>query len=69
MKSMVELHDEILEYEKTIAMDIEILSDQRERMYRKNDRDILRKMTTTLEAILYDVEKMKAWIESQLSGE
>ena len=66
-KSIIELHDEVLEYETSLKSDVEALSDLRERMYRDNDKEDLKLMIPVLNSMLYDVEKCKSWIEEQLN--
>ena len=66
-KSIIKLHDEVLEHETSLLSDVEALSDLRERMYRDNDKEDLKLMIPVLNSMLYDVEKCKSWIEEQLN--
>lgn len=66
-KSIIKLHDEVLEHETSLLSDVEALSDLRERMYRDNDTEDLKLMIPVLNSMLYDVEKCKSWIEEQLN--
>lgn len=65
-KSIIELHNEVLEHETSLLSDVESLSDLRKRMYRDNDKEDLKLMIPVLNSMLYDVVKCKSWIEEQL---
>ena len=66
-KSIIELHDGLLEHENSLLSDVEALSDLRERMYRDNDKEDLKLMIPVLNSMLHDIEKCKSWIEEQLN--
>ena len=65
-KRISETHDEMLEHEHRILSDVEALGDLRNALLKGRDmRILMQQADVILNAILYDVESYKGWIEEQ----
>lgn len=64
-KDVAQLHDDALNYEQNIEIDVEMLSEARVRMWRENDVEILKQVVPALNTIIHDAERYKEWILKQ----
>lgn len=65
MRDYAQLHDETLDYERDIEIDVEMLSKKRMQMYREKDIDILKEIVPVLNTLIHDAERYKEWILKQ----
>lgn len=65
MKDYAQLYDDELDYERDIETGLEQLCELRLKMYREKDTDILKEITPVLNAIIYDAERYRDWIQAQ----
>lgn len=64
-KDVAQLHDNALDYEQNIEIDVEMLSEARLKMYRENDAEILKQIVPALNTIIHDAERYREWILKQ----
>lgn len=64
-KDIAQLHDDALDYERSIEIDVEILSETRLKMYKEKDAEILKQIVPALNTIIHDAERYKEWILNQ----
>ena len=67
MAGFLKLHDEMLDFENSLESDMEQLANLRNKMYAEKDLFQLKLTIPVLNAILYDVEKYKGWVEEQIN--
>lgn len=65
VKDLAQLHDDALDYEQSIEIDVEMLSETRLKMCRENDVEILKQIIPALNALIHDAERYKEWILKQ----
>jgi len=64
LKDLAKIHDICLEYESTLAEDVEELENKRIKAYRSRDEDVFKEILPVLNAIVEDVERYREYILS-----
>lgn len=64
-KDVAQLHDNALDYEQNIEIDVGMLSETRLKMYQEQDADILRLIIPALNTIIHDAERYREWVLKQ----
>lgn len=62
---LAKLHDDALDYENDIEMDVEMLREVRRRMYSKRDCWILEEIMPALNALVRDIDTYRTWVMKQ----
>jgi len=65
---LAKLHDDALDYENDIEMDVEMLCEVRMRMYSKRDCRILEEILPALNALVRDIDAYRTWVMKQRDG-
>lgn len=62
---LAKLHDDALDYENDIEMDVEMLREVRMRMYSKRDCGILEEILPALNVLVRDIDAYRTWVMEQ----